>query len=207
MKKCTKCGEEKEECRFQFKKDRKGFHNVCKDCMYELQKQRWIDRKLKLIQMFGGKCQKCGYDKNYAALEFHHLDPNEKEFQWPKLRLRKWETIIKELKKCVLLCANCHREEHWPDAILDFSNLNDNNFLNKSEIKPTGECPQCGIDVYGTKYCSLDCSTKANRKVKDRPTKKQLEKMLETMSWCAIARKYNVSDNAVRKWAKKYQIL
>ncbi len=60
-----------------------------------------------------GKCAICGYHKCINALEFHHLDPNEKDFGISaKGYTRKWEKIVQELDKCILLCANCHREVH-----------------------------------------------------------------------------------------------
>lgn len=68
--------------------------------------------KLKAIDYLGGKCNKCSYNHYYGALEFHHLNPAEKEYQWDKLRRRTWDVIKSELDKCVLLCANCHRETH-----------------------------------------------------------------------------------------------
>lgn len=61
----------------------------------------------------GGKCSKCGYDKYLEVLDFHHRDPRNKIYSIGALfsdRGRK--TIEKEISKCVLLCANCHREEH-----------------------------------------------------------------------------------------------
>lgn len=61
---------------------------------------------------FGSACVVCGYDRCKAALEWHHLDPNGKEIEPKKAFSRSWERIKEELKKCVLLCANCHREVH-----------------------------------------------------------------------------------------------
>lgn len=72
-------------------------------------------KKLKdlAIEYKGGKCSCCGYNKCKAALEFHHLDPNEKEFGLGTKGLtRSWDKIKIELDKCILLCANCHREIH-----------------------------------------------------------------------------------------------
>lgn len=68
----------------------------------------------------GGKCEKCGYNHNIAALDFHHLNPEEKEFA---IDLRKFsnmslEKLQKELDKCILVCANCHRELHNPDLTI-----------------------------------------------------------------------------------------
>jgi len=67
----------------------------------------------------GGQCFTCGYKKNYAALDFHHKDESQKSWSWTKLRLRKWEDVVTELEKCVLLCKNCHYELHNPQADLD----------------------------------------------------------------------------------------
>jgi len=61
----------------------------------------------------GGCCAKCGYNKCPDVLEFHHLDESTKDFDWGKLRLRSKETILTELDKCTMLCANCHRETHY----------------------------------------------------------------------------------------------
>lgn len=83
-----------------------------KEDLYKYQIQRWINRKIKAIEYKGGNCSVCGYDKYYGALEFHHTNPKEKELDWNKLRLTSWENIERELDKCILLCANCHREAH-----------------------------------------------------------------------------------------------
>lgn len=70
------------------------------------------DRVRDLKIEYGGKCSYCGYDKCLDALQFHHLDPTEKEFHLGQGRGKKLETIKAELDKCVLLCSNCHIEEH-----------------------------------------------------------------------------------------------
>ena len=74
--------------------------------------ERWKRRKIEAIEYKGGKCQVCGYDKYYGALEFHHRDPNEKGVDWGKMRLMSKEKLLAELDKCDILCANCHREAH-----------------------------------------------------------------------------------------------
>lgn len=72
-----------------------------------------LERKAKLVEMLGGKCQRCGYDKCLAALSFHHRDPTEKKFALSVKGLcHKWDDIVEEAKKCDLLCMNCHAEEH-----------------------------------------------------------------------------------------------
>ena len=68
------------------------------------------------IEYKGGKCVKCGYNKCNAALDFHHLDPTQKEFNLGSHgHTRSWERMKVELDKCILLCANCHREIHQID--------------------------------------------------------------------------------------------
>ncbi len=64
------------------------------------------------VEYKGGRCSQCGYNKCSDALEFHHHD-GRKDFGISQDGLtRSWERIEKELKKCILICANCHREEH-----------------------------------------------------------------------------------------------
>jgi predicted HNH restriction endonuclease len=65
------------------------------------------------IEYKGGKCQKCGYDKCLEAMEFHHLDSSVKDFGIShKGYTRGWQRVKQELDKCMMLCANCHREIH-----------------------------------------------------------------------------------------------
>jgi hypothetical protein len=71
-----------------------------------------IRNKLKAIEYKGGKCSGCGYNKCPAALEFHHVDPDKKEAGISFFR--GWLKQKAELDKCILLCANCHRETHFP---------------------------------------------------------------------------------------------
>lgn len=61
----------------------------------------------------GGKCELCGYDRCQDALDFHHKDPKKKSFGISVRGLtRSWAAIKSEIEKCVLICANCHREIH-----------------------------------------------------------------------------------------------
>ena len=83
-----------------------------KDYIREKQKETKRERKLKAIDYLGGKCNDCVQTFHPAIYEFHHLNPKEKDRDPSKLLLLKWENITKELDKCVLLCANCHRLRH-----------------------------------------------------------------------------------------------
>lgn len=66
------------------------------------------------VRIKGGKCEICGYNKNIAALCFHHLDPTKKESQLSSGNTQSWEKYKNELEKCQLLCNNCHAEVHNP---------------------------------------------------------------------------------------------
>ena len=89
----------------------------CKKCFGKDIAQRLRDTRAAGIAYKGGKCERCGYDKCNAALEFHHLDPTQKD----PMGLRKFglQSLIKEIDKCILLCSNCHREEHVRLRLLD----------------------------------------------------------------------------------------
>jgi len=66
-----------------------------------------------LVEYKGGKCILCGYHKTIGALELHHLDASKKDFGLSAHGLTKaWKKVKKEADKCILVCANCHREIH-----------------------------------------------------------------------------------------------
>lgn len=69
--------------------------------------------KSMLVEYKGGKCINCGYNKCIAALDLHHKDDSKKSFGLSLHGLtRSWKRVKKEADKCVLICANCHREVH-----------------------------------------------------------------------------------------------
>lgn len=81
---------------------------------YQKAKKRAI--KHHLVEYKGGKCERCGYNKCEGALHFHHLNPNEKAFTLSNINISKtvdMNKLLKEADKCILLCANCHAEEHY----------------------------------------------------------------------------------------------
>ena len=85
----------------------------CVKCRSEAVKRRREKTKQILIEYKGGRCQICGYDKCIGALEFHHLNPLEKEFGIGQDGItRSLEKNKEEVDKCILVCANCHREIH-----------------------------------------------------------------------------------------------
>lgn len=73
--------------------------------------ERRRENKEKLITIMGGECVCCHYKGCKDAFDFHHLDESKKAFDLSK-RLDAWEGLLEESKKCVLVCARCHREIH-----------------------------------------------------------------------------------------------
>lgn len=115
---CSMCGELLKEENSYKRKNRRDKFAYCKSCVskYTIERSRML--KLECIAYKGGKCQICGYSKYAGALDFHHRNPSEKNFSICKrLRSAKLNDVLKrELDKCDLLCANCHREVHFDES-------------------------------------------------------------------------------------------
>lgn len=150
---------------------------------YKKQQERAWSRKLELIRLMGGKCSKCGYDKNIAALDFHHINPKEKEFQLDSRHLSNthMDKIIEEAKKCVLLCANCHREVHYPEQ--DMDTLSSKDLNNKSILKPKKRqsvCEVCG-KTFDWQKGKRFCSEKCRQESKGYPPKEEVMKKYDEL--------------------------
>lgn len=112
-KPCKKCGEIKDLSLFaKNKQSRQGRENQCQACRTLSISNRRRGNKLKAIEYKGGACSACGGSFHPCVYDFHHINIKEKEKDPGTLMSSKWETIKKELDKCVLLCANCHRLAH-----------------------------------------------------------------------------------------------
>ncbi len=79
-------------------------------------RKRGLERKIMFVKQLGGKCQSCGYDKNLSALTFHHTNPDNKliTLDVRKMTNTNLQSLTDEVKKCKLLCHNCHTEHHHP---------------------------------------------------------------------------------------------
>lgn len=172
-----------------------------------------IRLKERSVYVMGEKCQCCGYNKCITALEFHHLDPLKKDFSFGDNTNRSWQNTKEELKKCILVCANCHREIH--------SGLIDNNKLQPSFIESRAEeidkliqdlkthkvyyCKTCGKEVWQGNDCCPECAAKKLRVV-ERPNRELLKEKIRNQTFISIGNEYGVSDNAIRKWCKAYNL-
>lgn len=89
----------------------------CKEYNKKTQKKNWTRKRKfidKVVLTLG--CQYCGYKTHPSALEFHHLDPSTKKFSVRSAICRSIPTLKSEMRKCIILCANCHRELHFTGA-------------------------------------------------------------------------------------------
>ena len=112
MKNCTKCKTIKPLVEFYTRRFGTEPSSYCKPCTNNQTLDRQRKLKEQAVAYKGGSCLHCGYDKYYGALEFHHLDPTQKEFSLAHQHCTKFDKIKEELDKCILLCSNCHKEEH-----------------------------------------------------------------------------------------------
>lgn len=79
-------------------------------------KKQYQQKKIKIQDLkIDLKCQKCGYDRCGASLEFHHLNPEEKDKQIARMISNNYslDKVREEIKKCIVLCSNCHHEFHF----------------------------------------------------------------------------------------------
>lgn len=179
----------------------------------------WRNRtKDRIIQSFGGQCGQCGYNKSRNALDLHHLDPSQKEFGIGRIRAnpKSWEKIVSELRKCVLLCANCHREFHddlfvisdtmprFNEEFADYKKLQAEDRRNKCY----NNCPVCGKEKFHLqKTCSYVCEAAISGKYEwDKFNLKKLY-FDDNLNLTQISKLVGCSDNAVKKRMIKLNLI
>lgn len=109
---CDKCGILKTE-ENTFSPEPGVWSTKCRKCCRKISKTSETKIKKECVKYKGGCCKICGYKKSLAALDFHHLNPEEKDFTIASRKNSILDDKMKqELDKCILICSNCHREEH-----------------------------------------------------------------------------------------------
>ena len=174
-------------------------------------------RKENLIRVCGGKCLICGYDKSNSALEFHHIDAAQKLYSIAANgTCHDLEKDLSEIQKCILVCANRHREIH--DGDYSIQELEDKKFYSEEianqlrlEKQKTLEktlyfCSSCGKQLYNKNISGLCENCYKEKQRVGRPTREELKFLIRNMPFTKIGEKYSVSDNAVRKWCDKYSL-
>ena len=112
---CSKCGVEKPITDYHKNGfDNKGnqkYRGYCKTCANKREMERYWDKRA-FVDAQRTQCIKCGETRSYV-LDFHHKNETEKSFTIGAMKRGNKDIIQKELDKCVVLCANCHRELHY----------------------------------------------------------------------------------------------
>lgn len=167
-----------------------------------------ITYKKRLITAFGSKCCVCGYDDtNYIEVfDFHHIDPSQKEFSISK-KIRAWDDLVAEVRKCIMVCSNCHRKLHYglpippQDKIIRFSEE-----YAIYKIKKIKVCPICGNESKGrSRYCSPECYEKRIRIYKIDWSKYDINDLInvQKIPFTKVAEMIGVCDNAIKKHMKR----
>lgn len=174
--------------------------------------------KERIILAMGGSCCICGYKRCQSALALHHLDPTQKDFSLAAIRAnpKNWNTIVTELKKCVLVCHVCHCELHdgitsipknAPRFNEEYANYIELRAISKRNDKINAYTPCLTCSKLKDKilsYCSHTCAHKATQKTDWNPI--ELRRALKTKSVAMIAKEKGCSDRAVYKWIKKFKL-
>ena len=173
-------------------------------------------RKSNLKKVFHSKCCLCGFYEVQEALDFHHVNPQEKSFgiSGSLNQTKSLAAQLQELKKCILVCANCHRGIHAGIYMVPASwqNLYDENIANEllndlEEIKTHKKkyCQRCGAEITAQATYCKSCAALIQRQC-DRPSREELKQKIRIMPFTQIATHYKVSDNAIRKWCDSYNL-
>ena len=163
--------------------------------------KRWrLRQKIKLMAYKGNKCQKCGYDKieYLSAFDFHHRDPDEKEFGFGfKGRCIGIEKLKKAVDKCDLLCGRCHQEihdeEHWEERKRLLS-------VTRARVTKEINCNFCKKrfkqKVKKQKYCSVTCGRKGIRTI-SRDNIDMIKKDMKKIGYKEVINKYNIKRSSL----------
>lgn len=112
MRKCRICGKMKPIDEFNYWNKSKGTRmSICKECEHEKSKVARDTKKQLMTDLKEVGCAICG-EHDPICLDFHHYDPNEKQFNMSAAVMKTIPDLINEASKCVVVCANCHRKIH-----------------------------------------------------------------------------------------------
>jgi len=217
---CNHCKKEITKTKSQQRNSKTGLffcNNLCKN-RYLAKNKRWKisgdnilhhrSRQDILLKKTNYTCQKCGYNEDKRMLDIHHYDHNHKNNKYENLRVLcvwchiKHHRLKKEYNLPVIISSD-EMEKEIKLYINEKIKINTEKILKKSRKLLIKICLTCQKDFKTKdkeqKYCSQKCSSISKRKV-NRPSKEQLLKEIKETNYCAVGRKYGVSDNSIRKW-------
>jgi|SRR3990167_525745 len=192
--------------------------------------------KQRIVESLGGKCVCCGYNKYIGALECHHVEKDKKRFTIGSVRANSvsWKVITEELRKCILVCSNCHKEiEHgirevpnncsrFNESFANYTITFPDNRRRDKRHKASGErlfvkrvyfptskmCVECSLVFIGKRnqiFCSEKCANKS--RITIPPIDKDvLWKEVTQYTLESVGRKYGVTGNGIKKWLIKYDL-
>ena len=165
-----------------------------------------INCKQRMIDSMGGRCCICKYNKCNNSLAFHHLDPSKKDLSLSGVRAnpKSWIKIVEELRKCILVCHNCHSEIHAGITLVpeDAPKFNEEYVTYKEKLS---NCIVCNkLKSNRNKTCSYVCAGKLSRKI--NWDKIDLLDIIKTKSVLKLAKELGCSDAAIYKRLKKITI-
>ena len=143
-----------------------------------------LKKRLLKSGMLENKCSKCGQEPFWngekLVMVLDHINGVNNDHRWENLRL---------------LCPNCNSQT--------------STFCGRNS-RMRNSCGICGKRVAKGTSCCRKCNAgepRPSRRKVIRPTAEQLAKDIAEMNWVALGKKYGVSDNAVRKWARAYSLI
>lgn len=135
---------------------RSARHHLDRECSGCVRKKtRTRNQKLAyLIEKAGGECAACGYNDHPNALDFHHRHPKQRRFGLTLSNMGKeWDTLVEEARRCVLLCANCHRTLHYGDIASGSYSVKAQRKKKRALVNMRGgACEGCGRRVVYAAY-------------------------------------------------------
>ena len=96
----------------RIRNDKTEFQGYCSECQKQKSLEKQNQFKRKIVKRAGNRCYDCKQQFPDYVYDFHHIDPDTKDFKLSSAVSKSWPEIKKELDKCVMLCANCHRVRH-----------------------------------------------------------------------------------------------
>ncbi len=137
--------------------------------------------KDKAIEYKGGKCEKCSYSSCKGAMDFHHPDPNGKDFAISNGSYG-WEKIRREIDKCILLCCRCHREIHHEWYLIA---------TKERELKEEARTNERKNEIE-RKYSSVD--------------ENKLRILINSYSVREVANSFNTTERIIKRLCEKFRI-
>lgn len=157
-KHCGRCNKTKALAEFSVRTDRPGTpFTYCKSCISADATQRAYATKQFFVNALGGVCQRCDGKFSAEVYDFHHTEPEHKDFSIRDKKLSSdIGTILQELKKCILVCANCHQLIHhtmkqqqgYSNKIVGNTERWNVNKERKLNFLGKKSCDRCGYSEY-----------------------------------------------------------